>query len=119
MDNSFNCLCKLAEPGADSIWGRNGSSYIVSVKKFAIIDIAPAAYKGIQKPFLLRSSIFVKSANLNCPEPSIVPLDKLITSLKSATTKDDVFSLDKSKSAFNDLFGSFRMCLLCLHLEGE
>lgn len=26
--------------------------------------------------------------------------DKLITSLKSATTKDDEYSLDKSKSAF-------------------
>jgi hypothetical protein len=45
--------------------------------------------------------------------------DKLITSLKSATTKDDEFSLDKSKSAFNDLFDSFRMSLLCLKAEGE
>ncbi len=45
--------------------------------------------------------------------------DKLITSLKSATTKDDEFSLDKSKSAFNDLFDAFRMCLLCLKAEGE
>ena len=27
--------------------------------------------------------------------------DKLITSLKSATTKDDEYSLDKPKSAFN------------------
>ena len=44
--------------------------------------------------------------------------DKLITSLKSATTKDDEYSLDKSKSAFNDLFDSFRMCLLCLKAEG-
>ncbi|HZD36283.1 MAG TPA: hypothetical protein VE130_13865 [Nitrososphaeraceae archaeon] len=91
----------------------------MSVKKFAIIDTAPASYKWIQKPFLLRSSLFVKSLDLNCPEPSIVPLDKSITSLRSATTKDDEFSLDKSKSAFNDLFDSFRMCLLCLHSEGE
>jgi hypothetical protein len=45
--------------------------------------------------------------------------DKLITSLKSATTKDDEFSLDKSQSAFNDLFDSFRMALLCLKAEGE
>lgn len=45
--------------------------------------------------------------------------DKLITSLKSATTKDNEFSLDKSKSAFNDLFDAFRMSLLCLQSEGE
>jgi hypothetical protein len=45
--------------------------------------------------------------------------DKLITALKSATTKDDEFSLDKPKSAFNDLFDSFRMALLCLHSQGE
>jgi hypothetical protein len=45
--------------------------------------------------------------------------DKLITSLKSATTKDDEYSIDKSKSAFDDLFDSFRMALLCLKAEGE
>ncbi len=45
--------------------------------------------------------------------------DKSITSLKSATTKDDEFSLDKPKSAFNDLFDSFRFSLLCLKAEGE
>lgn len=45
--------------------------------------------------------------------------DKLTTSLKSATTKDDEYSLDKNKSAFNDLFDSFTMCLLCLKAEGE
>lgn len=30
--------------------------------------------------------------------------DKIITSLKSAMTKDEEYSLDKSKSTFNDLF---------------
>ena len=45
--------------------------------------------------------------------------DKLITSLKSATTKDDEYSLDKPKSAYNDLFDSFRMSLLSLHSAGE
>lgn len=45
--------------------------------------------------------------------------DKLITALKSATTKDDEYSLDKPKSAFNDLLDSFRMALLCLHSSGE
>jgi hypothetical protein len=45
--------------------------------------------------------------------------DKLITSLKSATVKDDEFSLDKPKSAFNDLFDAFRMSLLSLHSTGE
>jgi hypothetical protein len=45
--------------------------------------------------------------------------DKLITALKSATTKDDEFSLDKSQSAFSDIFDAFRMCLLCLRAEGE
>lgn len=45
--------------------------------------------------------------------------DKLITSLKSATTKDDAYSIDKQKSAFNDLLDSFRMALLCLKAEGE
>jgi len=39
---------------------------------------------------------------------------KLITSLKSATTRDYEYSLDKSKSAFPDLFDAFRMCLLCM-----
>lgn len=45
--------------------------------------------------------------------------DKLITSLKSATTKDDEYSLDKSKSAFNDLCDAFRLSLLCLKPEGD
>ena len=45
--------------------------------------------------------------------------DKLITALKSATTKDDEYSIDKPKSAYNDLLDSFRMALLCLHSSGE
>lgn len=45
--------------------------------------------------------------------------DKLITALKSATVKDDEYSLNKEKSAFNDLFDSFRLSLLCLHSAGE
>ncbi|MGB7633164.1 MAG: hypothetical protein WBL68_05525 [Nitrososphaeraceae archaeon] len=45
--------------------------------------------------------------------------DRLITSLNSATTKDDEYSLDKTKSAFNDLFDAFRLALLCLHSAGE
>ena len=45
--------------------------------------------------------------------------DKLITALKSATVKDDEFSLDKGKSAFNDAFDSFRLSLLCLHSAGN
>jgi hypothetical protein len=45
--------------------------------------------------------------------------DKLITVLKSATVKDDEYGLDKSKSALNDLFDAFRLCLLCLRSEGE
>ena len=45
--------------------------------------------------------------------------DKLITALKSATTKDDEYSIDKPKSAYNDLLDAFRMALLCLHSSGE
>jgi hypothetical protein len=98
-------------------------------------------YESID-PEILRS--FISSS---CREPLIVPVnfqqmhkemakhtvkvmahrrvrihpqfDKLITALKSATTKDDEFTLDKPKSAFNDLFDSFRLALLCLHSTGE
>jgi hypothetical protein len=45
--------------------------------------------------------------------------DKLITALKSATVKDDEYSIDKPKSAYNDLLDSFRMALLCLHSSEE
>ena len=45
--------------------------------------------------------------------------DKLITTLKSCTVKDDEFSIDKPKSAYNDLTDAFRMALLCLHSSGE
>jgi hypothetical protein len=45
--------------------------------------------------------------------------DKLITALKSATVKDDNYSIDKEKSAFSDLLDAFRMCLLSLRAEGE
>ncbi len=46
---------------------------------------------------------------------------KLITTLKSAEVKDDLYSLDKTpgKSAFNDLFDGFRLALLSLHSAGE
>ncbi len=94
------------------------------------------------KPELVQS--YISSA---CREPRIVPMnfqqlhknmakhtvkvlakqrvrihprfDRLITSLNSATTKDDEYSLDKTKSAFNDLFDAFRLALLCLHSAGE
>jgi hypothetical protein len=45
--------------------------------------------------------------------------DKLITALKSATVKDDEYSIDKPKSAYNDLLDAFRMASLCLHSSGE
>ena len=35
--------------------------------------------------------------------------DELIISIKSATTKENEYTLDKSKSANNDLFDAFRM----------
>jgi hypothetical protein len=45
--------------------------------------------------------------------------DELLISIKSATTKEDEYTLDKSKSANNDLFDAFRMSLLCLKSAGE
>lgn len=45
--------------------------------------------------------------------------DDLIISLKSATTKEDEWTLDKPRSANNDLFDAFRMSLLCLKSVGE
>ena len=47
------------------------------------------------------------------------PFGELIASLKSAMVKDDECSLDKEKSAYNDLFDAFRLSLLCLHSAGE
>ncbi|MPZ07167.1 MAG: hypothetical protein GEU26_12275 [Nitrososphaeraceae archaeon] len=45
--------------------------------------------------------------------------DDLIISLKSATTKEDEWTLDKPRSANNDLFDAFRMSMLCLKGAGE
>jgi hypothetical protein len=44
--------------------------------------------------------------------------EDLINSLKSVTTRDDQYSIDKSKSAHNDLFDAFRLSLLALKAEG-
>ena len=95
----------------------------------------------------LKPDVLERQISSGCGEPLIVPInflkhhknmvkhvvkvlahhrvrihrtfEDLIISLKSATTKEDEYTLDKARSANNDLFDAFRMSLLCLKSAGE